>query len=135
MAAKLKNIMNMQPFEGKFLLFVAEAGKGAQSVIEQGAAKQLLFTRTCPSLRKRPQQTLDLMSDAPPLRIAERGGFPSEDVLVSVSGENLPGLGLVTVRGDDRQRHHSHLSSLARLIDLTHLSPLLFRRQLILTFD
>lgn len=135
MAAKLKNIMNMQPFEGKFLLFVAEAGKGAQSVIEQGAAKQNLFTRTCPSLRKRPQQTLDLMSDAPPLRIAERGGFPSEDVRVSVSGENLPSLGLVTVRGDDRQRHHSHLSSLARLIDLTHLSPLLFRRQLILTFD
>ena len=44
MAAKLKNIMNMQPFEGKFLLFVAEAGKGAQSVIEQGAAKQRLFT-------------------------------------------------------------------------------------------
>ena len=135
MAAKLKNIMNMQPFEGKFLLFVAEAGKGAQSVIEQGAAKQNLFTRTCPSLRKRPQQTLDLMSDAPPLRIAERGGFPSEDVLVSVSGENLPGLGLVTVRGDDRQRHHSHLGTLACLIDLTHLSPLLFRRQLILTFD
>ena len=75
----------MQPFEGKFLLFVAEAGKGAQSVIEQGTAKQNLFTRTCPSLRKHPQQTLDLMSDAPPLRIAERGGFPSEDVLVSVS--------------------------------------------------
>lgn len=87
----------MQPFEGKFLLFVAEAGKGAQSVIEQGAAKQILFTRTCPSLRRRPQQTLDLMSDAPPLRIAERGGFPSEDVLVSVSGEDFPGLGLVTV--------------------------------------
>lgn len=36
MAAKLKNIMNMQPFEGKFLLFVAEAAEGAQSVIEQG---------------------------------------------------------------------------------------------------
>ena len=125
----------MQPFEGKFLLFVAEAGKGAQSVIEQGAAKQILFTRTCPSLRKRPQQTLDLMSDVPPLRIAGRGGFPSEDVLVSMSGEDLSGLGLITVRGDDRQRHHSHLSSLARLIDLTHLSPLLFRRQLILTFD
>ena len=125
----------MQPFEGKFLLFVAEAGKRAQSVIEQGAAKQNLFTRTCPSLRKPPQQTLDLMSDAPPLRIAERGGFPLEDVLVSVSGENLPCLGLITVRGDDRQRHHSHLSTLARLIDLTYLSPLLFRRQLILTFD
>ena len=135
MAAKLKNIMNMQPFEGKFLLFVAEAGKGAQSVIEQGAAKQILFTRTCPSLRKRPQQTLDLMSDAPPLRIAERGGFPSEDVLVSVSGEDLSGLGLVTVRGDDRQRHHSHLSSLARLIDLTYLSLLFVRCQFILTFD
>ena len=30
----------MQPFEGKFLLFVAEAAEGAQSVIEQGAAKQ-----------------------------------------------------------------------------------------------
>ena len=45
----------MQPFEGKFLLFVAEAGKGAQSVIEQGAAKQNLFTRTCPSLRILPQ--------------------------------------------------------------------------------
>lgn len=125
----------MQPFEGKFLLFIAEAGKRAQSVIKQGAAKQNLFTRTCPSLRKPPQQTLDLMSDAPPLRIAERGGFPSEDVLVSVSGENLPCLGLITVRGDDRQRHHSHLSTLARLIDLTYLSPLLFRRQLILTVD
>ena len=125
----------MQPFEGKFLLFIAEAGKRAQTVIKQGAAKQNLFTRTCPSLRKPPQQTLDLMSDAPPLRIAERGGFPSEDVLVSVSGENLPCLGLVTVRGDDRQRHHSHLSTLARLIDFTYLSPLLFRRQLILTFD
>ena len=125
----------MQPFEGKFLLFIAEAGKRAQSVIKQGAAKQNLFTRTCLSLRKPPQQTLDLMSDAPPLRIAERGGFPSEDVLVSVSGENLPCLGLITVRGDDRQRHHSHLSTLARLIDLTYLSPLLFRRQLILTVD
>lgn len=127
--------MNMQPFEGKFLLFVAEARKGAPGNIQQGAAKQNLFTRTCPSLRKRPQQTLDLMSDAPPLRIAERGGFPSEDVLVSVSGEDLPGLGLITVRGDDRQRHHSHLSTLACLIDLTHLSSLLFRRQLILTVD
>ena len=63
MNTEIKNIMNMQPFEGKFLLFVAEAGKGAQSVIEQGAAKQILFTRTCPSLRKRPQQTLDRMSD------------------------------------------------------------------------
>lgn len=95
--------MNMQPFEGKFLLFVAEAAEGVQSVIEQGAAKQILFTRTCPSLRILPQQTLDLMSYAPPLRIAGRGGFPSEDVLVSVSGEDLPGLGLITVRGDDRQ--------------------------------
>lgn len=95
--------MKMQPFEGKFLLFVAEAAEGVQSVIEQGAAKQNLFTRTCPSLRILPQQTLDRMSDAPPLRIAGRGGFPSEDVLVSVSGEDLPGLGLITVRGDDRQ--------------------------------
>lgn len=47
--------MNMQPFEGKFLLFVAEAAEGVQSVIEQGAAKQILFTRTCPSLRILPQ--------------------------------------------------------------------------------
>ena len=93
----------MQLFEGKFLLFVAEAGKGAQSVIEQGAAKQNLFTRTCPSLRKYPQQTLDLISDAPPLRIAERGGVPSEDVLMTVSGENLSGSGLVPLRGYDCQ--------------------------------
>lgn len=66
--------MKIQPFEGKFLLFVAEAAERAQSVIEQGTAKQNLFTRTCPSLRKRPQQTLDLMSDAPPLRIAKEEG-------------------------------------------------------------
>ena len=44
MAAKLKNIMNMQTFEGKFLLFVAEAAEGARSDIQQGAAKQRLFT-------------------------------------------------------------------------------------------
>ena len=125
----------MQPFEGKFLLFVAEAAEGVQSVIEQGAAKQILFTRTCPSLRKRPQQTLDLISDAPPLRIAGRGGFPSEDVLVSVSGEDLSGFGLITVRGDDRQRHHSHLSTFACLIDLAYLSPLLIWRKFILTVD
>ena len=74
MPAKLKNIMNMQPFEGKFLLFVAEAAERAQSVIEQGTAKQNLFTRTCPSLRKRPQQTLDRMMDAPSSRIAEEEG-------------------------------------------------------------
>ena len=126
----------MQPFEGKFLLFVAEAAEGARSDIQQGAAKQRLFTTDLSvTADLHAQQTLDRMSDAPPLRIAERGGIPSEDVPVSVSGEDLPGPGLVTVRGDDRQRHHSHLGTLACLIDLTHLSPLLLRRQLILTVD
>lgn len=34
----------MQPFEGNFLLFVAEAENGALREIQQGAAKQSLFT-------------------------------------------------------------------------------------------
>lgn len=95
--------MKIQPFRGKFLLFIAEAEKGELSEIEQGAAKHIMFTRTCPSLRIIPQKTLDLTSDAPPLRIAERGGVPSEDVLMTVSGENLSGSGLVPVRGYDCQ--------------------------------
>ena len=95
--------MKIQPFRGKFLLFIAEAEKGERSEIEQGSAKHIMFTRTCPSLRIIPQKTLDLTSDAPPLRIAERGGVPSEDVLMTVSGENLSGSGLVPVRGYDCQ--------------------------------
>lgn len=78
---------------------------------------------------------LDMTDDAPPLRIATGGGVPSEQVLVSVSGEYLSGLGLISVGGDDREAHHCQLRSLPCLIDLTHLSLFFLWSQVILVVD
>ena len=90
--------MKYQPFEGIFLLFIAEAGNGAQgAAIARGRETGPVYdglVRHCGDFRN---TTLDRLSYAPSSRIAGRGGFPSEEIFVSVSGEYLPGLGLITV--------------------------------------
>ena len=90
--------MKYQPFEGIFLLFIAVARKGADGAANaRGRETESVYdglVRHCGDIRN---TTLDRLSNAPSSRIAERGGFPSEQVFVSVSGENLPGLGLITV--------------------------------------
>ena len=90
--------MKYQPFEGISLLFIAEAGNGAQgAAIARGRETDAVYdglVRHCGLARN---TTLDRLSYAPPLRIAGRGGFPSEQAFVPVSGEYLPGLGLITV--------------------------------------
>ena len=90
--------MKYQPFEGIFLLFIAEAGNGAQgAAIARGRETGPVYdglVRHCGYIRN---TTLDRLSNAPSSRIAERGGFPSEQILVPVSGENLSGLGLIAV--------------------------------------
>ena len=88
--------MKFQPFEGIFLLFIAVAGKGAQvAAIARGRETDAVYdglVRYCGDFHN---TTLDRLSYAPSSRIAGRGGFPSEQIFVSVSGEYLPGLGLI----------------------------------------
>ena len=90
--------MKYQPFEGIFLLLIAVARKGAQGeAIARGRETGPVYdglVRQCGDFRN---TTLDRLSNAPSSRIAERGGFTSEQILVSVSGENLSGPGLIAV--------------------------------------
>lgn len=90
--------MKYQPFEGIFLLFTAVAGKGAdRTAIARGRETEPVYdglVRHCGYFRN---TTLDRLSYAPSSRIAERGGFTSEQILVSVSGENLSSPGLIAV--------------------------------------
>ena len=90
--------MKYQLFEGILLLFFAEAGNGAQgAAIARGRETGPVYdglVRHCGYIRN---TTLDRLSNAPSSRIAGRGGFPSEQAFVPVSGEYLPGLGLITV--------------------------------------
>ena len=90
--------MKYQLFEGILLLFFAEAGNGAQgAAIARGRETGPVYdglVRHCGYIRN---TTLDRLSIAPSSRIAERGGFPSEQILVSVSGEYLSGPGLIAV--------------------------------------
>ena len=90
--------MKYQPFEGIFLLLIAVARKGAQGdAIARGRETDAVYdglVRHCGLARN---TTLDRLSNAPSSRIAGRGGFPSEQAFVPVSGEYLPGLGLITV--------------------------------------
>ena len=90
--------MKYQHFEGIFLLFIAGARNGAQgAAIARGRETGPVYdglVRHCGDFRN---TTLDRLSNAPSSRIAERGGFPSEQILVSVSGENLSGPRLIAL--------------------------------------